>query len=253
MENYVLFAEDGEHELSITEKTEAVPRKHLSNMYKILDEELAPVAFDNNYNSLYNKPRIPSFTSSQLTYLKDTLPNAIQFDSNKNPVFQDKRLVFNNLKNIDGEIGFILGSKSAVIYPHMTSGKIAFSLYGKVDASSNFSFSFLDIIYDSEYGVIFKPRGNASVKSSFLTFDGSKNLDAVTITNSDDKYEKIFTFYCRPEKSGYANDNAKIVKFVSGNVECESVILKSSTPGSTKKFKITVDDTGTLSVTEVTK
>lgn len=241
MEKYVLFAEDGKHELSITEKTEAVPRKHLGNMYKILDEELAPVAFDNNYDSLYNRPSIPSFTRSQLTYLKDTLPAAIQFDSNKNPVFQDKRLVFNNLKNTDGEIGFLLESKCAVIYPHMIHGKTAFSLYGKVDASSNFSFSFLDIIYDSEYGVIFKPRGNAKVQSSFLTFDGSKNLDAVTITNSDDKHEKIFTFCCRPEKSGNADDNAKIVKFVSGNVECESVILKSSTP-ATYGAQIAFDD-----------
>ena len=32
----------------------------------------------------------------------------------------------------------------------------------------------------------------------------------------------------------------------------DSMILKSSTEGSTKKFKITVDDTGTLSATEVT-
>ena len=32
------------------------------------------------------------------------------------------------------------------------------------------------------------------------------------------------------------------------NKEC---ILKSTTPGSTKKFKITVDDTGTLTTTEV--
>ena len=32
----------------------------------------------------------------------------------------------------------------------------------------------------------------------------------------------------------------------------ETFILHSSTAGSTKKFKITVDDTGTLSATEVT-
>ena len=31
-----------------------------------------------------------------------------------------------------------------------------------------------------------------------------------------------------------------------------SVIVKSSTPDSTKKFKITVDDSGTISATEVT-
>ena len=34
--------------------------------------------------------------------------------------------------------------------------------------------------------------------------------------------------------------------------DISDVILNSSTPGSTKKFSITVDDTGTLSATEVT-
>ena len=32
----------------------------------------------------------------------------------------------------------------------------------------------------------------------------------------------------------------------------DALIINSSTPGSTKKFKITVDDTGTISATEVT-
>ena len=32
----------------------------------------------------------------------------------------------------------------------------------------------------------------------------------------------------------------------------QTMVLRSSTAGSTKKFKITVDDTGTLSATEVT-
>ena len=32
----------------------------------------------------------------------------------------------------------------------------------------------------------------------------------------------------------------------------KAIILTSSTPGSTKKFKITVDDSGALSATEVT-
>lgn len=70
---YKLLAEDGIHELSITEKTEAVPRKHLGNMYKILDEELAPVAFDNNYDSLYNRPTYIkglSVSGKTITYTK---------------------------------------------------------------------------------------------------------------------------------------------------------------------------------------
>ena len=38
----------------------------------------------------------------------------------------------------------------------------------------------------------------------------------------------------------------------AGTVEGTAMIVKSSTPNSTKKFKITVDDTGALSATEVT-
>lgn len=37
----------------------------------------------------------------------------------------------------------------------------------------------------------------------------------------------------------------------AGAVETDAVILRSSTPGSTKKFKLTVDDSGALSVAEV--
>ena len=38
----------------------------------------------------------------------------------------------------------------------------------------------------------------------------------------------------------------------SGTIEGSSIIIPSSTAGSTKKFKITVDDSGTISATEVT-
>ena len=38
----------------------------------------------------------------------------------------------------------------------------------------------------------------------------------------------------------------------AGNVEASAILLRSSTPGSTKVFKITVDDSGTLSITENT-
>jgi hypothetical protein len=37
----------------------------------------------------------------------------------------------------------------------------------------------------------------------------------------------------------------------AGSVEATSIILKSSTSGSDKKFKITIDDTGTLTVSEI--
>ena len=40
--------------------------------------------------------------------------------------------------------------------------------------------------------------------------------------------------------------------YVGAMIDAHSVILPSSTEGSTKKFKITVDDAGTISATEVT-
>ena len=241
---YKLLAEDGIHELSITEKTEAVPRKHLGNMYKILDEELAPVAFDNNYDSLYNRPSIPSFTSSQLNYLKNKLPAAITFDSYGNPALANgKHLIF-NLKEYNSEIGFSLGSKQTAISSYIKNGKPVFAFYKNSTDSNQSVYSFLDMFYDDSTGVGFGLKENdIMLQSRYKIADNTvMTAGALSITKSDDEYEKIFTFLCRPKYEG----NEKVVKFVSGNVECESVILKSSTPGSTKKFKITVDDTGTL-------
>ena len=37
----------------------------------------------------------------------------------------------------------------------------------------------------------------------------------------------------------------------AGSVECTSIILKSSTAGSTKKFRLTVDDNGTIGATQI--
>lgn len=53
----------------------------------------------------------------------------------------------------------------------------------------------------------------------------------------------------RPQFGGTAQDNGSQTVMANGDKE---IILASSTVGSTKKFKITVDDTGTLSATEVT-
>ena len=41
-------------------------------------------------------------------------------------------------------------------------------------------------------------------------------------------------------------------EFLPNILDIDSIIMKSSTTGSTKKFKITVDDGGTISATEVT-
>ena len=53
----------------------------------------------------------------------------------------------------------------------------------------------------------------------------------------------------RPQFGGTAMDNGSQTVMANGDKE---IILTSSTPNSTKKFKITVDDSGTISATEVT-
>ena len=56
-------------------------------------------------------------------------------------------------------------------------------------------------------------------------------------------------FKGRPQFGGTAMDNGSQTVMANGDKE---IILASSTSGSTKKFKITVDDSGTLTATEVT-
>ena len=53
----------------------------------------------------------------------------------------------------------------------------------------------------------------------------------------------------RPQFGGTAMDNGSQTVMANGDKE---IILTSSTPNSTKKFKITVDDSGALTATEVT-
>ena len=63
------------------------------------------------------------------------------------------------------------------------------------------------------------------------------------------------TYFAYMEKDGnkmYVSSLTKPEKQELVPIPGELMVLRSSTAGSTKKFKITVDDTGTLSATEVT-
>ena len=57
-------------------------------------------------------------------------------------------------------------------------------------------------------------------------------------------------FKGRPQFGGTAQDQGSQTVVANGDKE---LILKSSTANSTKKFKITVDDSGTLTATEITQ
>ena len=85
--------------------------------------------------------------------------------------------------------------------------------------------------------------GNAGAStSSTIGLDASASVGVITITNGNGKALKL-------------NGNGEILAVGGGDISfsySKGIIIKSSTSGSTKKFKITVDDTGTLTATEVT-
>lgn len=58
--------------------------------------------------------------------------------------------------------------------------------------------------------------------------------------------------------SAHARSNAHTLDWdgnawYQGDVECSSIILRSSTEGSTKRFRLTIDDSGNLTTTEITE
>lgn len=72
--------------------------------------------------------------------------------------------------------------------------------------------------------------------------------DGLTLSKNSKIYAPITPSGSGPIISIYNDDNRAYVEFT--NDAC--LVLPSYTPDSTKKFKITVDDTGTISATEVT-
>lgn len=81
----------------------------------------------------------------------------------------------------------------------------------------------------AEYAIVLKLRDTPK----YLYISANKNGEIEVLTRA----------------VGQASGGVKTTLFKNGN---DSMILKSSTPGSSKKFKITVDDSGTISATEVT-
>lgn len=85
--------------------------------------------------------------------------------------------------------------------------------------------------------------GNAGTStSSTVGLYASASVGVITIANGNGKGLKL-------------NGSGEILAVGGGDISfsySKGIIIKSSTSGSTKKFKITVDDTGTLTATEVT-
>ena len=91
------------------------------------------------------------------------------------------------------------------------------------------------VIYASAYGTIKMSLAYVADDNSFIEFrEGYSNDQIYSLKINNDN---TFTL--------------EVIKILPNELECNAVILKSSTPGSVKKFKLTIDDDGVLSAEEV--
>lgn len=116
-------------------------------------------------------------------------------------------------------------------------------------SASGVAMAFMPLVYPSTAVVVFAAvmdvdEGTITTGSVVITADGASFYRAASPTLNS---EGFMTQY--PMVSDPVSPMQIATKQYVDNKE---YILKSTTPGSTKKFKITVDDNGTISATEVT-
>ena len=110
--------------------------------------------------------------------------------------------------------------------------------------------------YSHAEGYMATASGETSHAEGYRTIASGNYSHVQGKYNIDDLNEK-YAHIVGNGTSDTARSNAHTLDWegnawYAGTVEGSAMIVKSSTPGSTKKFKITVDDTGTISATEVT-
>ena len=96
------------------------------------------------------------------------------------------------------------------------------------------------------YNYLYIKKGNIS-KSRLLLVGGKPvSIEGIEETSGN---ALDYTTFCVKKTGSQNGQDFEVLG--NGTVKAYSVILPSSTAGSTKKFKITVDDSGTISATEI--
>lgn len=101
--------------------------------------------------------------------------------------------------------------------------------------------------YDSAFSVVFEDNARYTITDTIEFVYPKKGV--YFNKHSDTSYIKTLTFADYDVESTVSKRINEAVLPSS----VESVIIRSSTKGSTKKFELTVDDSGTISATEVTE
>lgn len=88
--------------------------------------------------------------------------------------------------------------------------------------------------------------------TSVLFWDARTDAAYLSILNSQYKELPFVITTKTPTQDSHAANKKYVDDTIAAHVTDKKLILSSSTAGSTKKFEITVDDSGTLTATEVT-
>lgn len=105
---------------------------------------------------------------------------------------------------------------------------------------------------DSQYivtAIKHKPVSAKSCRGKYLHVAGNGISDTERSNAHTLDWDGVPWYQGRPQFGGNAQDDGSQTVMANGDKE---LILTSSTEGSTKKFKITVDDSGVLTATEIT-
>ena len=122
-----------------------------------------------------------------------------------------------------------------------------------ISASYNSSDDTISVIFAEEplKTLTFSNNNGLYVKNIGSTIYGELQGNQVRIFNDNNNYTVLSVKGELPNIALDVTANRITFNGVYGISETE-IILKSSTEGSTKKFKITVDDSGTITATDIT-
>ena len=127
---------------------------------------------------------------------------------------------------------------------------------GKYNIVANFMGVYImpPLAINSDHAVIFGAElneGGRSVVSVIIAIASNNSIRMIQtpLAKLDDKLPNPYPLtFTGAVNETYDGSSAKTIEIPSGGDE---VIIASSTAGSTKKFKITVDDSGTITATEI--
>ena len=133
------------------------------------------------------------------------------------------------------------------------NASIVWGINKVISASYNSSDDTISIRFAEEpLKILTFPNNNgAYVKNVGSTTYGELQGNQVRIFNGNNDYTVLWVEGVSPNVTLGIDANRIAINGIYGMSETE-IILKSSTEGSSKNFKITVDDSGTISATEVT-